>query len=71
MKYEQVAVTYGASRPDAGGVALHAWQWKMATSVNGREWSDGANMHPVYELTAEDSTALTHATNGNAPVKTA
>jgi hypothetical protein len=23
-----------------------------------RDWSDGANMHPVYEMTAEDSTAL-------------
>ena len=23
-----------------------------------RHWSDGANMHPVYETTAEDSAAL-------------
>jgi hypothetical protein len=36
-----------------------------------REWSDGANMHPVYELTAEDSAALNRATNRNTSSKMA
>jgi hypothetical protein len=32
------------------------WRYK-------REWSDGANMHAVYEMRAEDSTALNRVTN--------
>jgi hypothetical protein len=30
-----------------------------------REWSDGANMHPVYEMTAEDSAALNRITDND------
>jgi hypothetical protein len=33
-----------------------------------REWSDGANTDPVYEMTAEDSAALNRTTK-NSPVK--
>jgi hypothetical protein len=34
-----------------------------------RDWSNGANMHPAYEMTAEDSASLNQAVDNNPPVK--